>query len=744
MVRVLGDLSNLSKSFKDAASKGSEAAASLHQGFSGALAVLNRTGVLGPFGEALSGIDEAIETVAKHAKDIGPAMMGIGGALAGVGAGLAVLGSHDQAAHQQLQAAVEATGADYDDYAKRVDAAIKSQEKFGHTAAQTQDALRILTQATGSPAKALQYLSTASDLAAAKHEGLAEAAQQLGKAYNGSARLLKEFGVEAGVKGPAAAKALESATKAAAVADEASAAAKQRLADLEARLNVQHKITQVSTAGVAAAQDRLALAQQHLADVQAVLSTKQKITVSDQIRLRNAQEAVTRAQGGLTTAQEKYRAAVQKAHQPVGLTLAQQQALRNAQQKVAETAEKAKEAHAKLAGAQTTAGKAAHQQGDMMTALSNKLHGQASAAADTFTGKLAAIKAHLEDAAAEFGQKYGPAITAAGSVMAGLGGAITATQGILKAFTSTQKAAEAATEAVKVAEETQAAASWLSLGPILLIIAAIAALVAIGYVIYRNWTTIWNAIKLAVVVVWDWIKANWPLLVGILLGPIGIAAALIYKYWKQIWDGIQAVWHWIVANWPLLLAILTGPIGLAVRWIVQNWGAIVNFFAGILAAIGRVMAGAYHAVTDAFVKAFDWVKGKADAVGGWFAGIPGAIAKAFVGVVEAISGPFRTAFDAISDAWNSTIGAVSFKIPGWVPGLGGKGFSMPHMPHLAQGGLITSTGVVFAHAGEVISPAPQTPRSGPAVVITNAHFTNDVDIETFMRKASWYVQTARI
>ena len=61
--------------------------------------------------------------------------------------------------------------------------------------------LQKLTQATGDPTKALGLLSTAADLAAAKHEDLVTASGQLGKAYNGSGRILKDFGITMGTTG---------------------------------------------------------------------------------------------------------------------------------------------------------------------------------------------------------------------------------------------------------------------------------------------------------------------------------------------------------------------------------------------------------------------------------------------------------------------------------------------------------------------------------------------------------------
>ena len=566
MVRILADLSGLQKSVSDTETKGQKAAKGIHDAFGGVLDTLNKTGVLGPFGDALAGVNDAIGTIAEHAKDIGPAMLGVGSALAGIGAGLQTLGSKDQAAHQQLQASVAATGKSYDDYADRVDAAIKHQEKFGDSADETQNALSTLTQATNDPAKALQLLGTATDLAAAKHESLTTAAGQLGKAYNGNTKILKEFGV-------------------------------------------------------------------------------------------------------------------------------------------------------KTDGATTSTGKA-H---DAVTALGNKLAGQASAQADTFTGKIDGLKAKFEDSASEIGQKYGPAITGIGTAMAGVGGAITATQGILKAFSGAQKDVQAATEGVAAAQDAEAAASWLSLGPILLIIAAIAALVAIAYVLYRNWNTIWTGMKAVEVDVWNWIKANWPLLLGIITGPIGLAVVEIIKHWDDVKKGFQD----------------------AINAIKGAWNTFVGWLTGLAGSIARIAVGMWHGITDAFNSALGAVKGAWATFWGWFTGLPGAIARTASGMWDGILGAFRSMVNGIIDIWNQ----LHFTLPKIDAGpihIGGETIGVPHIPHLAQGGLITGSGVVYAHAGEVISPAPAMTRSGPAVVFQGATFNQGVDVDTMMRRAAWIIRTQRI
>jgi phage-related protein len=495
VVRVLGDVTGLAKSFGTAVSKGSDAAKGLHNAFQGVLSTLNSAGVLGPFGEALATVDESLEKIKGHAKDIGPAMMGVGGALAGIGLAFTAMGSKDQAAHQQLQASVEATGHSYDEYEKQVEAAVKSQEKYGHTANQTQDALRLLTQATHDPAKALALLSTASNVAAAKHEDLTAAAGQVGKVFNGNKKLLKEYGI---------------------VID--------------------------STTG--------------------------------------------KTKDGRTATQ----------------------------------------------------------------ALAEVTAGQATAAADTFGGHITAIKAHLEDVAATMGQKYGPAVSAVGAIMAGMGGAVTAATGVFKSLQGVMKTQQAVTEGVTVAQDAEAVSAWLALGPLLLIIAAVAALVAIGYVIYRNWTTIWGAIKKAVKAVWDWIKDNWPLLVGILLGPIGIAAALIYKYWDTVKKDAKAVTDFITGIWNDLVGFFTAiPAALSKAasglWdfiedqaktvykdVVGVWNGLVRWLTGLPAAVLRTLSGLWNFLYNQANTVYGWVIGVWNAMIRWLTGLPGAVLRTLSGL----------------------------------------------------------------------------------------------------------------
>jgi hypothetical protein len=258
------------------------------------------------------------------------------------------------------------------------------------------------------------------------------------------------------------------------------------------------------------------------------------------------------------------------------------------------------------------------------------------------------------------------------------------------------------------------------------------------------------------------------LLLGIAAAIVGIVVVIIIlaKYWDTIWHGILVAVHWvwdfIVAYWPLLLPILFGPIGIAAALIIMFFGQIKAFIGSAVGFIAAVWGAVYGFIVGPVANAASWVWGKIQAIGGWFAGVASAIAGALSGVFGAIIGPFESAWNwirnnvigPIKGAWNAVAGAInSVNISVHIPSnpvtdflhIAGKGFdwSPPHVPTLAQGGLMTASGLVFAHAGEVISPAPAsvTNRTGPAVVITHAHFSERVDVTTFGRRLAWTLQT---
>jgi len=122
---------------------------------------------------------------------------------------------------------------------------------------------------------------------------------------------------------------------------------------------------------------------------------------------------------------------------------------------------------------------------------------------------------------------------------------------------------------------------------------------------------------------------------------------------------------------------------------------------------------------DFFVGAWNWIKNAGLSVWNWLASIPGMLVGVFKTVTRAIASPFISAFNFIADAWNNTIGRLSWTVPSWVPFIGGNTISVPRLPHiqlnLAEGGLVHARrGGVLANIAEggedeLVTPLSKVP-----------------------------------
>lgn len=113
----------------------------------------------------------------------------------------------------------------------------------------------------------------------------------------------------------------------------------------------------------------------------------------------------------------------------------------------------------------------------------------------------------------------------------------------------------------------------------------------------------------------------------------------------------------------------------------------------------------------------DWIKGtwdkivdKGKSVVNWFKDMPKNFKAGLSSLKDIILSPFRSAFNKVSDAWNSTIGRLSWTVPGWIPGIGGNTISVPRLPHFHNGvssvpGAPGSEMLAVLQAGETVLPA---------------------------------------
>jgi hypothetical protein len=155
---------------------------------------------------------------------------------------------------------------------------------------------------------------------------------------------------------------------------------------------------------------------------------------------------------------------------------------------------------------------------------------------------------------------------------------------------------------------------------------------------------------------------------------LGAGLVLAYKRIRIFRNAVNAVWGFLKKNWPKLLAILTGPIGVATLLIVRNWG--------------KIRAAATSVV--------GWVRGRFSALVGFIKGLPGKIAGAATGLFDGIKDAFKGAINWIIGQWNNFSlklggGKVSAGPLGSIS-IPSVTLSTPDIPPLlAKGGIVTGS-----------------------------------------------------
>src|SRR5262245_22837341 len=197
---------------------------------------------------------------------------------------------------------------------------------------------------------------------------------------------------------------------------------------------------------------------------------------------------------------------------------------------------------------------------------------------------------------------------------------------------------------------------------------------------------------------------------GTLATKIGLTSAA-----TSVWTGIQTAFNAVMALNPAVLIT----------------AAII--------ALGVAIVIAYQkseTFRDIVKGAFDTVRGAAEAVWGFISSLPDKIGGIAGAIRDALMAPFKAAFSAIAKAWNNTVGRLSFSVPDWVPGLGGKGFTMPQLQEFHTGGVVPGSPgqavPIMAMAGETVIPAGAS--SGGTLIIHAGAIVTETQLADLIQK----------
>ena len=205
----------------------------------------------------------------------------------------------------------------------------------------------------------------------------------------------------------------------------------------------------------------------------------------------------------------------------------------------------------------------------------------------------------------------------------------------------------------------------------------------------------------------DWISENQSLIEGIIIviGSFALAWGLVtlaLQAWNiavGIWNALGAIATVVTTAFNAALAILTSPITLVVAAI------------GALIAIVVLLVRNWDTVKAVAAKVWTSIKNVWSQVANWFnKNVVQPIGNFFKNMVNGVIGFINGMISAVVGGINWIIKALnklSFDVPDWVPGIGGKklGFSIktvttPQIPYLAKGAVLPPNKPFMAVVGD--------------------------------------------
>lgn len=281
-------------------------------------------------------------------------------------------------------------------------------------------------------------------------------------------------------------------------------------------------------------------------------------------------------------------------------------------------------------------------------------------------------------------------------------------------------------------------ATWALESAIPDVINALAGLLEfVSGVFSSDWELAWQGIVDFASNIWEllWTDTLYPIVMWFyeeVLIPLGDFFTELWEDIKEFgisaWEGIKSVWE-TVATWfdesviQPVCKFFKGLWGSVSGFFVDlwisikvTWKTVANWFDNkVIQPIVGFFTGLWEDVSGIFVDLWEDIKGVWSTVATWFnehviqpivgffedmwAGLKGIINGILAGLETVVNG-FVAAINWVVDGLNQ----ISFDVPDWVPGIGGKsiGFNIKHvaevsLPRLEKGGLVNAGQLFIAN-----------------------------------------------
>lgn len=215
-----------------------------------------------------------------------------------------------------------------------------------------------------------------------------------------------------------------------------------------------------------------------------------------------------------------------------------------------------------------------------------------------------------------------------------------------------------------------------------------------------------------------------------------LAMQLMTVFREDVMPAIQGVVEWfkklspqtikIAAVIGLVLAVV-GPLIIGLGFVVSAIGTLIPVFAALLGPVGLVIAIVAALVAGGVLlwKNWDTIKEKSKSIWDSIVGVIRGPVNMILGFANSVISAYEKMLNGVAKAVNAI---PSFKIPEWVPGVGGKSFGLPNIPTIKLPKIpMLETGTNFVpkdmfamlHEGEAIVPSKFNPSAGGGGIVIN-------------------------
>ena len=233
--------------------------------------------------------------------------------------------------------------------------------------------------------------------------------------------------------------------------------------------------------------------------------------------------------------------------------------------------------------------------------------------------------------------------------------------------------------------------------------------------VWQLWQQLWEKLEPFITRILTWLMDFWNnTLKGIIENVVNFITKLI-QGWTQLYNNVIApiISTLIDVLWPVVERVLN-----------QIWSIVSGVFeaiGGAIKAVTGILDGLITFITGVFTG--DWKKA-------WE-----GISKIFENIVNGLWSIFKTPMNWIIDGLNTLISGLNkIKIPDWIPGLGGKGVSIPQIPRLATGGIVDKATLAMIGEGksaEAVIPLDNTLTKYMAEALRKAGGNNSIVVNFY-------------